>query len=46
MDFLSRILSGQTLSPRELRIAGIVILIWFVADMIEWSDWLFHWRGQ
>jgi hypothetical protein len=45
-DFLHRVLSGQTLSPRELRIAGALVLIWFLMDAIEWSDWAFHWRAD
>ena len=44
MDFLHRIFSGQTLTARELRIAGWVVLIWFLMDAVEWSDWLFRWR--
>jgi hypothetical protein len=44
MDFLHRILSGQTLTARELRIAGYIVLAWFLMDAIEWSDWLLHWR--
>lgn len=44
IDFLARILSGQPLTQRELRIAGWVAFIWFLADMIEWSDWLLKWR--
>jgi len=43
-DYLHRVLTGQTVSPTELRIAGLIILIWFLADMLEWSDWLLRWR--
>jgi hypothetical protein len=44
MDFIHRIFSGQTLTPRELRVAGWVVLIWFLMDAVEWSDWLLRWR--
>jgi hypothetical protein len=45
MDYLHRVLTGQTVSPTELRIAGGIVLIWFLMDAVEWSDWLLRWRG-
>jgi hypothetical protein len=41
-DTLHRILSGQTLSKRELRIAGVVVMAWFLMDLVQWVDWLFQ----
>jgi hypothetical protein len=38
LDYLHRVLTGQTVTPTELRVAG------FLMDAIEWSDWLLHWR--
>lgn len=40
MDALHRILSGQPLTPRELRIAGWLVLVWFAMDLAQWIDWL------
>lgn len=40
MDAIHRILSGQPLTPRELRWAGAVVAIWFLMDLVEWLDWL------
>jgi hypothetical protein len=44
LDYLHRVLTGQTVSPTELRIAGLIVLVWFLMDAIEWSDWLLKWR--
>lgn len=41
---IHRVLTGQTVSPTELRVAGAIVLLWFLMDAIEWSDWLLHWR--
>jgi hypothetical protein len=41
MDTIHRILAGQPLSPRELRIAGFLVLLWFAMDTAQWIDWLF-----
>jgi hypothetical protein len=40
MDMIHRILAGQPLSPRELRIAGFLVLCWFAMDTAQWIDWL------
>lgn len=40
MDALYRILAGQTLSPRELRFAGVIVMAWFLMDFVQWVDWL------
>ncbi len=40
MDALHRIFTGQTLTPRQLRIAGFVVLAWIAIDVIQFGDWL------
>lgn len=40
MDALHRILSGQTVTERELRIGGFLVLLWFLMDLVQWIDWL------
>jgi hypothetical protein len=40
MDAIHRILTGQSLTAKELRIAGILVLLWFLMDLIQWVDWL------
>lgn len=40
MDAIHRILTGQTLTPTQLRIAGVVILLWILIDVIQFVDWL------
>jgi hypothetical protein len=40
MDTIHRILAGQPLTSRELRIAGFLVLLWFVMDTVQWLDWL------
>ena len=40
MDTLHRILAGQPLTPRELRIAGFLVALWFLMDFVQWVDWL------
>ncbi len=40
MDPLHRILTGQTLSRKELVVGGTIVGIWFVMDLIQWVDWL------
>jgi len=40
MDAFHRILTGQPLTPKELRIAGLLVLAWFFMDLIQWLDWL------
>ena len=42
MDTIHRILSGQSITPTELRIAGTIVLIWFLMDLIQWLDWLWQ----
>jgi hypothetical protein len=39
MDALHRIVSGQSLTPRELRIAGAVVIIWIGMDFIQFGNW-------
>jgi hypothetical protein len=40
MDWLHRAVSGQSISPKELRIAGIFVIVWFLMDLVQWLDWL------
>jgi hypothetical protein len=40
MDFVHRILTGQPLTARELRMAGWLVLAWFLMDLVQWIDWL------
>lgn len=40
MDAIHRILAGQPLTPKELRIAGLLVLAWFLMDLVQWIDWL------
>jgi hypothetical protein len=40
MDAFHRILTGQPLTVKELRIAGIIVLVWFLMDLVQWVDWL------
>jgi len=40
MDALHRILTGAAITPRELRIAGLVVFVWFLMDLVQWLDWL------
>lgn len=39
-DALHRILSGQALTPRELKLAGAFVILWFLMDFVQWIDWL------
>lgn len=41
MDALHRMLTGQTLSRREIQIAGIFILVWFGMDVVQFVAWIF-----
>lgn len=40
MDSLHRVLIGQTVSRRELKIAGVVVILWILIDVIQFSNWL------
>jgi hypothetical protein len=39
MDTIHRILSGQALTPRELRWAGIIVILWILMDVVQFADW-------
>jgi hypothetical protein len=43
MKGLHRVLSGQSLTPRELVGAGIFVLVWFVMDVIQFIDMVLGW---
>jgi hypothetical protein len=40
LDTVHRILAGQTVTPRELRIAGWLVVVWFMMDLVQFIDWL------
>lgn len=40
MEVVYRMLSGQSLSPAQLRHAGWFIVFWFVMDVIQFVGWL------
>lgn len=45
-DVLHRILTGQTISRKELAVAGIVVGVWFAMDLVQWIDWaVAKWHG-
>lgn len=37
---IHRVLTGQTLTRKELVIGGIIVIIWFLMDLIQFVDWL------
>ena len=39
-DTIHRILSGQSLTPRELAGAGIFVAVWFLMDLIQFVDFV------
>ena len=43
MDTLHRILSGQSLTPRELAWAGRVVIVWLTMDVIQFVDMVVGW---
>jgi hypothetical protein len=40
LDALYRILSGSPLTKKQMSLAGIFVLFWFMIDFVEWVDWL------
>lgn len=40
MDFVHRILSGQSLSRAELIGAGVFVALWFLMDLVQFVGWL------
>lgn len=40
MDAFHRVMAGAPVSRRQLRAAGIVVVIWIAMDVIQWLDWL------
>lgn len=42
MDALHRILSGQSVTKRELTWAGVFVIGWFVMDVIQFADFIFE----
>jgi hypothetical protein len=43
MAVFHRILSGQSLTPRQIHAAGIFVLIWFGMDVIQFADMVRGW---
>lgn len=37
MDTLHRILSGQSVTKRELLFAGLFVAVWFLMDVIQFA---------
>ena len=40
-----RVFSGAPITPREVRMAGVFALAWFVMDAFWFVATLFHWFG-
>jgi hypothetical protein len=40
MDFLHRVMSGQSLTRGELIGAGLFVLQWWLMDLIQFIAWL------
>lgn len=40
MDAIHRILTGQTVKPWQLKVAGIVVLLWIAMDTHQYVGWL------
>jgi hypothetical protein len=44
-DYLHRVVSAQTITPTELRLAGVFCLAWFFLDVVWFAATLGHWWG-
>jgi hypothetical protein len=42
MDAIHRVLTGQPLNRTELIVAGALVLLWFLMDLVQWIDWLLN----
>lgn len=40
MEGLHRVLSGQALTPKQLRWAGLFVIVWFLMDVIQFVAWM------
>lgn len=40
MDALHRILTGNTLTNKQLVFAGVFVIFWFLIDIIQFVDWV------
>lgn len=38
-DALHRILVGQTTTRKQLIVAGVVVIVWILMDVIQFVDW-------
>lgn len=43
MEALNRILSGQSLTPRQLLGAGVFVAVWFGMDLVQFVDMVVGW---
>lgn len=43
VEQLHRALSGQTLTPRQLRAAGWFVAVWFLMDVVQFFDMIWGW---
>lgn len=42
-DTLHRILSGQSLTPAQLKLGGVFVLVWFAMDVVQFVDMVVGW---
>ena len=42
MDALHRILTGQSLTERQLFWAGVFVMVWFGMDVIQFIDFVYE----
>ena len=40
MDWLNRIVTGQSLTTSQLRWAALFVIFWFLMDFVQFIDWL------
>jgi len=40
MDWLNRIVTGQALTPSQIRWAAGFVIFWFLMDFVQFIDWL------
>ena len=41
-DIIHRILTGNTLTPRQLIMAGLFVAIWFLMDLVQFIAWIWE----
>jgi len=45
MDILYRVVSGAPITPREIRLAAVFVLVWFAMDVFWFVSTICHWFG-